>query len=158
MMFWSLFLLALALVLIILDVYIGWVDYGILTALGIASLIVSVYITIVHVPLGMVFLGVQAAIFVPTFAIFFRYLRKKQMVGKLILNESLDEAPKTVEDLSTLLGKEGKTITALRPSGNVSFNGLKLEVFADKYIEANKRVKVDSVADGKVFVKLAMEN
>jgi len=85
---------------------------------------------------------------------FFRYLRRHQLYGKLILNETLAEEQRDILVLEHFLGKEGITKTALRPFGHVDFNGINLEVRSEsEYISANTRVIAVDLRDKKLFVK-----
>jgi membrane-bound ClpP family serine protease len=102
----------------------------------------------------------KIAFLVPTGFAVVHYLKRKQLTGKLILNETLAEDKADVVGLEYFVGKEGVTKTALRPFGTADFNGSSIEVCADtsKYIAVNKRVRVIDVKERKVFVVQADTN
>ena len=150
-------LFLLAVILLIAEGYTtGFGAFGIP---GLLSLGAAIFLTVVFVPFGIfVVVGVIAAL-VPLSMAFVRYLRKKQMYGRLILSDVLAEDKSEVKGLEFFVGKEGITKTALRPYGSAEFNGSKVDVYSDsKYIEQNRRIKVVDVRDNKVYVKLVDGN
>lgn len=59
------------------------------------------------------------------------------------------------EDLKSLVGKQGKTLTDLRPVGMCDFSGQKVESVAESgYAEKGKTVKVISVQSTQVTVRV----
>jgi len=62
-------------------------------------------------------------------------------------------------DLASLVGKEGKTMTLLRPYGEVDFNGVRIEVSSNgPMIERGSRVRVIETQANKVVVSLVDGN
>lgn len=59
-----------------------------------------------------------------------------------------------VEDLQFFLGKEGVSVTVLRPSGVVDFDGVKIDVVSEgAFIQPNTKVKVIKVDSRKIVVR-----
>lgn len=57
-------------------------------------------------------------------------------------------------DMDFYLGKSGLTLTALRPSGNAEFDGVKLNVLSDgEFIAEGERVTVTSVEGNRIRVR-----
>jgi membrane-bound ClpP family serine protease len=59
-----------------------------------------------------------------------------------------------VEDMSTLVGKEGVTQSSLRPTGSVMFDGKRVHVVTEgSFIEADALVRVTEVKGNRVVVE-----
>ncbi len=74
----------------------------------------------------------------------------------LVLSESLDkEAKDTItNDLQYFIGREGITLTPLRPAGSTDFDGVRLDVIsAGEFIEKGKTVRIVRMDDGKFIVE-----
>lgn len=62
------------------------------------------------------------------------------------------------EDLSSLLGKQGKALTTLRPAGTITLAGRRLDVSSlGDYIEKNTPVTIVKVEGSKIFVEKTEE-
>ncbi|MDR2183022.1 MAG: hypothetical protein LBE55_02500 [Clostridiales bacterium] len=153
MLIWAIVLLVVGLFLLVVDIYIE--GFGVLGVVALAILAASLFITAAFVPMGGYIVLGKIALLVPGTFFFFRFLKSKQLDGRLILTETLAQDKVDVSGLEYFMGKEGITKTALRPQGMADFNGAGVEVSSDsKYISEGKRVKVVDVKGGKVFVTL----
>ncbi len=57
------------------------------------------------------------------------------------------------EDMKVFLGREGVTVTVLRPTGMAEFDGVKLNVISDgEFIEADTPVRITRVDGNRVLV------
>ncbi len=66
----------------------------------------------------------------------------------------LDSGFSATGDLDYFIGSEGKTLTALRPSGTVDFSGSKLDVVSEgEYIPKNTEVIIVKIEGHRVVVK-----
>lgn len=62
------------------------------------------------------------------------------------------------EDLGVLLGRRGRALTSLRPSGAVEIGGRRIDVVSDnEYLDAGTEVMVSRVEGGRVVVEAAPE-
>jgi len=157
MIYVALGLFILAVVLLLTE---GWsTGFGFFGVPGLIALAVSIFITIVFVPFGL-FIVVGVLVFsIPIDIAIIKYLRKRQLYGKLILTEVLEDDKNDTAGLEYFIGKEGITKTALRPYGQADFNGTKVEVCSDSnYIPQNKKVQVINVKESRVFVRLSEGN
>lgn len=60
-------------------------------------------------------------------------------------------------DMDVFLGKEGDTVTVLRPTGMAEFDGVKLNVISDgEYIPKGTHVRVSRVEGSRVVVRRVM--
>lgn len=82
-----------------------------------------------------------------------KYLRPKS--DSILLSGQLTpEKSERYEHLSTLIGKKGKTLTVLRPSGTITINGERVDaVSLGEFIDAGKSVSVVQVEGSKVLVE-----
>ncbi|NMB96506.1 MAG: hypothetical protein GYA02_07835, partial [Clostridiaceae bacterium] len=80
---------------------------------------------------------------------------KGRLSKTLILSDSLnkEEGFSGTEDLEYFVGREGKTLTVLRPAGTAEFDGVKLDVVSEgEFIPKNTRVKVKKVTGRRIVV------
>ncbi len=127
--------------------------FGVFGISGLVFLIISSVVTVLKLPFGVYILaGMLVALALGFFSLI-RYIKRKQLYGKIILNESLDYCAKEIDDLEPLLGKEGLTKTALKPFGIVEFNGKSIDAYSDcALIPEKRRVKVVEVRKDKIIV------
>jgi len=157
-------MLQLAIVLLVLGVCLLIVElfmpgFGVFGIAGLISFAAAVALTVVSSPYGLLFAGIELAGLGLLAVAAIWYVRKKQLYGKLILDETLNKEEPEHGDLSSFMGKEGVTKTTLRPFGKVDFNGATVEVYADgQYISENIRVKVVDVTEHKITVRALQSN
>ena len=73
--------------------------------------------------------------------------------SRLILRND-ENAGKEAEDMSAFLGREGRTLTVLRPAGMAEFDGVKLSVVSDgEFIPKDTRVTVFRTEGTRIVVK-----
>lgn len=145
--------LALALELIMpgYDGFIGGI-------IGVIALIVSAVLAVLFVPGGWWFVGINLTVLAVCAYFAWLYLRRGQKGGKMVLSEALAEDLPQV-DYASLVGKEGKTVTLLRPAGEVDFNGLRLEVTTKgQMVERGTRVRVVETHGNQVVVSVVNGN
>ena len=85
---------------------------------------------------------------------------KGKLNKNLVLSHSLDKASGYIgtEDLEYFLGKEGRTITTLRPAGISDFDGVRLDVVSDgEFIQKDIPVRIVSVQGRRIVVKKIKE-
>ncbi len=147
----SLLLLVLGLAFFIAEALV--VGFGVFGVIGAVLSLVSCVLTILYVPHGMYIVVCEMILVFIVLYILFQYISKHQLYGKIILTETLGMEKKDIGELEFFIGKEGLTLTPLRPMGTADFNGIKIDVFSDSgFIRANKKIKVSKVSDNKVYV------
>ncbi|MCL1884035.1 MAG: hypothetical protein FWF81_09830 [Defluviitaleaceae bacterium] len=151
-------LLVIGILAIVLELIMPGFDSFISGIIGILALIASAILAVIYVPGGWFFVVVNTTVL--ALAVFFllAFIKRKQFHGRIILSENLSEDLPAI-DLSGLVGKEGKTMTKLRPYGEADFNGVRVEVCAkDSLIERGVRVKVIETQANKVIVGIVDGN
>ena len=150
-------LVALGIICLIIEMFFP--DFGICGIIGLISLVVAAVLAVMHVPFGWLFVAVEVLLLAAVICFFFRYVRKKQLQGRLFMTETLAEDAPFVDDLGSFVGREGISVTSLRPFGKADFAGRQLDVVSEgQYIERGIRVKAVKVQDGKVFVRVVSES
>ena len=89
-------------------------------------------------------------------AIAFKSATKGRLSKSMILNDSLkrEGGYSSNENLSSFLGREGTTLSTLRPAGAADFDGIKQDVVSEgQYIPKDARVKVIKIEGRRVVVK-----
>jgi len=145
----------LALVLeLIMPGYDGFIG----AIVGIMALVASAILAVIFVPWGWFFVAISASVLVVCGILAYGYIRRGQLHGRVLLSESLAEDLPRI-DYSSLLGKEGKAVTLLRPGGEVDFNGTRVEVTStDKIVERGTLVRVVEAHSNKVVVSVVNGN
>ena len=156
MLYLVIFLLVLGVVALLLETLLTGIEiFGIA---GVVSLAAAAILAVVFLDHGW-FIVSGVAVILGLFAHYlYRFFRRKQLNGHLILSETLPPPP--VEDLSHYMGKEGRTLTYLRPSGTAEFNGQEREVTAQNgvLVESGKKIRVVKVEGPRIFVTVVDEN
>ncbi|MCL2577457.1 MAG: hypothetical protein FWE27_05330 [Defluviitaleaceae bacterium] len=144
------FLLVVGILAIVLELLMPGFDGFISGIIGILALVASAVLAVIA---GYWFF---VALTVVTLAmlifLLFTFIKRKQFHGKIMLTENLGEDLPQI-DLSSLVGKEGKTMTILRPYGEADFGGIRVEVCSNgSMIERGAKVKVIETQANKVIV------
>ena len=153
-MFWlCVVLLVVGTLAILLELLMPGFDGFVSGIIGILSLAASAIVAVMFIPNAWIFVVLNLSVLGLTTGIFFTFIRRKQLHGKIILSEALAEALPEI-DYAGLLGKEGKTTTQLRPYGEVDFNGVRVEVSSGgPIVGSGVKVKVVDVQASKVLVR-----
>ena len=101
-------------------------------------------------------------IIVALLAIIATLIFKSALKGKLsrspvVLNTAIEagSTERSSEEMHRLIGKTGKTVTALRPSGIALIDGKRVDVSSEaEFIDKDREIEVVSIDGMKVLVKL----
>jgi membrane-bound serine protease (ClpP class) len=146
-------LLALSLVCLVVEMFMP--GFGVFGISGLLLMIASAVLAVMYIPFGWVFVAAEVAVLILFGYLIFMRIRKRQLYGKLIMNETLNDEIPTFGDLESLIGKEGRTMSALRPFGEAEFNGKQLEVSSEgAYIEKDVRVRVSAINNNRIIVRV----
>ena len=150
---WIIFLLVLGLLLICLEIF---VPGGIVGTMGGIALITSVVLGFTQK--GNAF-GMWWLLGTLSLTLFFIYLAVKffprSPAGKkLFLQTSESGFSSHDEGVSDLIGKEGKALTSLRPSGIADIDGRRIDVLTDgEFLPKGARVHVVKIEGNRVVVR-----
>jgi len=127
----------------------GWDSYaGVFV--GIGAFVAAAVIAVVSLEGAVYFVGAIIALLAfGGYGLYF-FMKRRQLHGGMILTE-VDDAPQV--DVSGFLGKEGKTVTLLKPVGEVDFNGVRMPVSSSgPFIEKGVKVRVTETQANKIIV------
>lgn len=121
----------------IISVVLMYNSYGGLAALGLTIVVLAVMGIVVSVTLRSASKG-------------------RLSKSSIILNdrETVEDGYTATTDMEVFLGKEGVTLTPLRPTGMAEFEGVKLNVISDgEYVEKDVPVRIHHVEGARVVVR-----
>lgn len=147
-------LFIIGLILVVLELF---VPGGILGVIGGIAIIASLFIAgydLTHMSVSILIALILAII---TFVIFYRSVGfERGLFRKLILQDrtTTEKGYITADERTDLIGKEGISLTPLRPAGTIIVNDERLDVVTEgNYIEANKSVKIIYVEGMRIVVR-----
>ncbi|NLP14137.1 MAG: hypothetical protein GX383_06630 [Clostridium sp.] len=151
---WAALFFIIGFLLVILEIFNP--GFGVPGALGAIFLVIGVVVTMESLIDAIIMIVIILAVLALAFVLAI-YSAKKGFLSKtIVLTDSLNEEGgfQGTEDLKVFLGKEGTTLTALRPAGTAEFNGTRLDVVSEfGYIEKDTKVKVIDVEGRRVVVE-----
>ena len=148
-------LLVVGIIFLLLEMWLPGVEF--FAAIGIIALVISAVLAVMFVPGGWFIVAGQVVIIAGFIWHMFRFMKKKQLQGKLILSETLEVPP--TDDLSRFIGHEGKTVTFLKPSGEVDFNGVRVQASSNgPVIERDRKVRVIDTEPNYIIVRAVEGN
>ena len=143
---------------IILEVFVP--SAGIIGIAGLGSIIASIVIAYQRLGnlIGSIYLAV-VLILVPIFIVLYFRFFPRSPIGRWLISQDRQEPEKgyssfTPEKYVDLIGKEGTSLTILRPVGMVRIDGQKYSaVTGGEFIEKDKAIKVVKVEGSRVVVR-----
>ena len=147
-------LLFSGLILIIIEMF--YPGFGVAGITGIILLVVGVLLTAKTLMDLMIMIAIILIILGVALALVVRSATRGRLNKFLVLPDSLkkDQGYSSVENLDHYISKEGIAMTALRPAGSASFDGVMLDVVSEgSYIPKNSRIKVIDVSGRRVVVR-----
>lgn len=151
----SVIIFVIGMILIIIEmVHPG---FGVTGGLGLLCLIIDILITAKTFMQGLVMTAVIASLLVVLLSISVYMASKGYLPKKLVLNESTsaESGFSGAEDMQFLLGKIGIARSTLRPSGNVDFDGVRLDVVSQgEFIDPGTEVEVIEVEGNRIVVRV----
>jgi membrane-bound serine protease (ClpP class) len=151
-------LAAAGLVAIILEVFVP--AAGIIGIAGVGSIIASVVIAYQRLGnlIGSIYLAV-VLVLVPVFIVLYFKFFPRSPIGRWLISQDSQDTDKgyasyTQEKYSELAGREGTSLTVLRPVGMVLIDGRKYSaVTGGEFIEKDTPVRVVKVEGSRVVVR-----
>ena len=127
---------------------------------GILALVAAGVLAVIYIPFGWVVVVGQVVVLGLMWHFVFSFIRRKQLGGKIIMNDTLAEDTPQFGNLSEIIGKEGTTATVMKPFGEVEFSGTRMQATSDgPMLERGVKVRVVDVKPGnKVVVSASFSN
>jgi len=151
-------LLVVGVLAILLELLIPGFDGFISGIIGVLALVASAILAVLFIPGAWILVLVNLSVLAFSVGVFYTYIKRKQLHGKIILSDGLNEDLPAI-DLNGLIGKEGKTVTSLRPYGEADFSGVRVEVSSNgSLVDRGAKVRVVEAQPGKVVVSVVDGN
>ena len=151
----SIVLFAVGMIFLLIELFIP--GFGIFGGLGLVALVLCIIFQAHSVAEALLLLVIIAAIVFILALIAARSLKRGWLYrSSLVLKdaEEKDAGYVAKEDYSRLTGKEGLSLTPLRPAGSADIDGEKADVVTDgEFIPKSVRVKVINTSGGRIVVK-----
>lgn len=130
--------------------------FGVPGVIGAICLILAVIYTAQNYEQALVMILFILAVLGIMFSIVLTFFTKGKLFKPLILpyEQKKEHGYISSSDLDYLLGKQGTTVTDLRPAGSVDIDGVKFDVISDgEYITRGTKVEIYKVNGVKLIVK-----
>jgi len=152
----AVFVFGVGVIAILLEIFVI-PGFGAAGLIGIGLIIWSVFMASTSPGQAIVSLTVALGGSIVLLYVFVKVLGKRGMWDKLILGIKLDTATGYIssrKELKQYLGREGVTLTPLRPAGAVELNGERVDVVTEGgFVETGMPVRVVLVEGGRVIVR-----
>ncbi|NLJ41736.1 MAG: hypothetical protein GX352_09060 [Clostridiales bacterium] len=138
--------------------------FGIAGVMGIIALVGglvvgSTFLTTVQL---LIVIFLVLAISIVMLVLLYRSATRNGRVSKFLflnLKANKEEGYTSSKDLKDMKGKEGISLTALRPAGTGEFDGIKLDVVTDgQFIPKGVKIRIDRVEGFRILVEQIDEN
>jgi len=152
----AILLIAVGLVLILVEIFL-LPGFGAAGIPGIVLMIIGIgYVWYQHgLNTGLIYAGITIAITIPISIIALWLVPRTKIGKKMILetSENKQEGYSSSSSKLALIGKSGKALTTLRPSGAAIFDGERVDVVTKgDFIEEGSEIEVVKVEGNKVVV------
>jgi membrane-bound ClpP family serine protease len=162
MLFWGLGLLAVALLLVVVEVFVP--SGGLIAVVSVGAAAVGIYCLFRADPSRVWgFIGIAIVVVLgPAVMAFAFKVWPSTPLGRRMLGEPPPEQveaarleeQKQRDRMAALVGAEGRVITALRPVGLIEIDGQRVEALAQSsFIPAGSRVRVSAVEGSQIKVR-----
>ena len=153
----SIVLFAAGILLLTIEMFLP--GFGIFGGLGLIALILCIVFqatTVIEALIMVVIIGAIVALFL---LVILRSFKKGRIYkSSIVLKNSADRNEGYVSntEYTRLLGKRGKSVTVLRPSGLAEFDGEKADVVTDgEFLPKGADIEVTEVAGRRIVVRKA---
>lgn len=158
-------LFVIGLILLVIEIFVT-PGFGLLGSGGILLMIAGLFLGLISdfpviswvdisnaiIQLAITFISTGVLI-----SILLKFLPKTEMFSNLILSKNIESTSGYISnepDLLNLVGKEGSTVTDLRPSGTVLIDDKKIDAVSEsEFIKRNTKVKIIKIEGSKVIVR-----
>jgi len=151
---YQIIILLLGLILLIIEMFTP--GFGVAGGLGLVLLVAGIILT-ASTPLeALAMIVILLVILGAALTVVLHSAAKGKLSKTLVLNDSLNKEAGYIgtEDLEYFIGKEGTTLTVLRPAGTAEFDGIRLDVVSEgDYIPRNSKVKIIQVTGRRIVVR-----
>ena len=130
--------------------------FGVPGISGIICLVIGIILTADTVEEGLTITLVVIVLLAVMFTIILALLHMKKIKPPIVLQEELkaEKGYLSSSDLEYLVGKEGVTVTDLRPAGKCNIDGVEFDVRSEgKYIARGSNVRISRIQGNTLIIK-----
>jgi len=154
----------LGILLLLLEIFVI-PGFGITGISGIVCILSGIFLSLIKHPLSSTQAQITSALYTLSFVLLsvlgiivltWRFLPKTGLWKRIVLSfsETKKEGFQAGPSLENLLGKTGKTLSPLRPTGKISVEGKTLDALTEgEFIDKDKNIVVIKVETSKITVK-----
>jgi membrane-bound serine protease (ClpP class) len=154
----------LGILLLLLEIFVI-PGFGITGITGIGCIILGIFLSLIKHPLSTTKAQITSALYTLSFVLLsvlgiivlaWRFLPKTGLWKRIVLafSETKKEGFQAGPSFENLLGKTGKTVSSLRPTGKIVIEGKTLDALTEgEFIEKDKNIVVIKVEANKIIVK-----
>lgn len=145
---------ALGMILLIIELFAP--GFGIFGVSGIICVLASIFMVSESVKAALISLAIAIGVTILFIALIIRFLPRRNLSKTLFLNTKLDKESgfSASREAVEYVGRSGKTLTFLRPSGKIIIDGKMLEATSQgRYIEKDRPVAVLRVEGSRLVVE-----
>ena len=152
----ALVLFAVGMLLLMLEAFV-LTGFGVSGLAGIIAIFAGVFLLSSSVLNGVLTLLVTVVLMIFILVVSFRFMKKKKIIHRFVLKDRTDtESGYTSPNMDNekYLGKEGITISPLRPAGGVRIDGDRVDVVSEgEFIDAGVKVRVIGIDGTRILVR-----
>lgn len=144
----------LGIILLMIEVFVP--GFGIFGISGILCVFGSIVMVSPSLTSALISITAALVVTIVAVALLFRFLPKRNLSKTLFLSTKLDKEAgfSAAKEEKVYIGREGKTLTFLRPSGKIIIDGKMLEAISEgRYIEKDKTVLVLRAEGSRLIVE-----
>lgn len=144
----------LGIILLMIEVFVP--GFGIFGISGILCVFGSIVMVSPSLTSALISIAAALVVTIVAVALLFRFLPKRNLSKTLFLSTKLDKEAgfSAAKEEKVYIGREGKTLTFLRPSGKIIIDGRMLEAISEgRYIEKDKTVLVLRAEGSRLIVE-----
>lgn len=144
----------LGIILLMIEVFVP--GFGIFGISGILCVFGSIVMVSPSLTSALISIAAALVVTIVAVALLFRFLPKRNLSKTLFLSTKLDKEAgfSAAKEEKVYIGREGKTLTFLRPSGKIIIDGKMLEAISEgRYIEKDKTVLVLRAEGSRLIVE-----
>ncbi len=150
----AIFLFVFGIIFLLVEAFLP--GFGIFGISGLVAVIIAIVLAAASTASGIYMLLIS--LFIAGIASFlaYKYFQRKGTLKSFILSVSAtrEAGYSSSADYSYLLGKEGKTVTPLRPSGTVEIEGKRYDTVSETgYLDSSEMVEVIKVEGYRIVVR-----
>lgn len=130
--------------------------FGVPGISGIICLVTGILLTADTIEEGLTITLVVIVLLAVMFTIILALLHMKKIKPPIVLQEELkaEKGYLSSSDLEYLVGKEGVTVTDLRPAGKCNIDGVEFDVRSEgKYIARGSNVRISRIQGNTLIIK-----